>query len=338
MVAFLFFNISAIDALFESMSGITTTGATILKDFSLYPKAMFFWRSFSQWLGGMGIIVLFIAVLPQFAVAGRSLFYAEAPGPTEDSLSPRIRHTAINLWSLYCILTLTEIILLTAFGMPLFDSICNSFSTMAAGGFSPHPESIAGYHNAIFEWIIIVFMFSAGASFTLQFRVIREFNLKLLFKNEEFLLYTTIIFLSTIILSYLLLFSQNLSIFESVRIAAFQCISILTTTGFATSDFALWVDSAIMILLILFFIGGCAGSSGGGIKVVRILLLIKNALNEKIKFKHPNAVTALKLDKNVVSKEIMHQITVFFILKTKRLHGNGKFSVTIPVPKFLFRL
>jgi trk system potassium uptake protein TrkH len=313
-IPYLFFNINIINALFESMSGITTTGSTILTDFSLYPKSMFFWRSFSQWLGGMGIIVLFIAVLPQFKVAGRQLFFAEAPGPSEDKLSQRVRSTAIKLWKIYIILTIIEIILLTEFDMPLFDAICNSLSTLAAGGFSPHPESIGGYQNPIFEWIIIVFMFLAGVNFALQFRVIKARNIKLLFKNSEFLFYSTIFLAATVLLTLVLMNDCHYNIFDSLRIAAFQCISILTTTGFATYDFAVWPAAAIIILLILTFFGGCAGSSSGGIKIVRILLLIKTVLKENILIKHPNAVIPVKLDDQVVSKEIIRQIIIFILL------------------------
>ncbi|MEW5820980.1 MAG: TrkH family potassium uptake protein [Cyanobacteriota bacterium] len=313
-IPYIFFNLNFINALFESMSGITTTGATILKDFSLYPKAMFFWRSFTQWLGGLGIIVLFIAILPQFAVAGRQLFFAEAPGPTEDQLTPRIRKTAMYLWTLYIALTVIEIILLTIFGMPFFDSICNSLSTLAAGGFSPHPESIMGYKKPIFDWIIITFMFLAGANFALQFRVIKEYNLKFLFKNSEFVFYSIIFIGITLLLTFILMPNENYEFFNSLRMAAFQCISILTTTGFANADFNLWTQSAIILLLLLFFVGGCAGSSGGGIKVVRVLILFKHIFNEIVRFKHPKAVIPLKLDNQIVNNEILRQIIVFVIL------------------------
>jgi trk system potassium uptake protein TrkH len=312
-IPYMFYNLNIIDAMFESMSGITTTGATILKDFSLYPKALFFWRSFSQWLGGMGIIVLFIAILPQFAVAGRQLFFAEAPGPTEEKLTPRIRHTAKNLWALYIALTIIEILLLSYFGMPVYDAICNSLSTLAAGGFSPNPQSIMGYNSPVLEWIIIVFMFLAGANFALQFRVIRSQKPMLLAKNSEFMTYSIIFLAATILLTLILVIETHFSIFTSLRVSAFQVISILTTTGFATADFAQWSDPALIILIALMFVGGSAGSSGGGIKVVRVLLLIKSAFREVLQLIHPKAVLPLKLDKQIVSSEVMRQITVFFV-------------------------
>ncbi|MBU0961237.1 MAG: TrkH family potassium uptake protein, partial [Proteobacteria bacterium] len=163
-IPYVFYGLSPLDAYFESVSGITTTGATILIDFSLYPKDFFFWRSLSQWLGGMGIIVLFVAILPQFAVAGRQMFFAEAPGPTEEKVTPRITHTAKALWLVYVFLTIIEVILLVFAGIPLFDAVCNALSTMAAGGFSPHPLSIMGYDNSAATWIITFFMFLAGSN------------------------------------------------------------------------------------------------------------------------------------------------------------------------------
>lgn len=316
-IPFLFYNLGMIDALFESTSGITTTGATIFKDFSLYPKTIFFWRSFSQWLGGLGILVLFIAILPQFAVAGRQLFFAEAPGPTEDKLTPRIRHTAMYLWALYLALTFIEFILLRLCGMPTFDAICNSFSTVAAGGFSPNPESIMGYHSSTIEWIIVIFIFLAGTNFALQFRAIKTRNFKLFLKNSEFLTYTLIYISATVLLSLILYIKNHSASFEvldAIRISAFQCISIMTATGFASTDYNTWSDSAKMILLLLMFVGGCAGSNAGSIKVARVLLLVKHAINELILLVHPKAVLTLKLDKTIVPPEVMKQISSFFIL------------------------
>ena len=184
-IPYLFFGLHPIDAYFESISGFTTTGATILKDFTLYPKAFFFWRGLSHWLGGMGIIVLFVAILPQFAVAGRQMFFAEAPGPTEEKVTPRITQTAKALWAIYTILTLAEIVLLCLAGMPLFDAVCNSFATLAAGGFSPHPQSIMGYQSNTITWIVTLFMFLAGGNFALQYRVLFQRNFRALLHNER---------------------------------------------------------------------------------------------------------------------------------------------------------
>jgi len=199
-IPYLFYDLGPIDAYFESISGFTTTGATILKDFAPYPKTFFFWRSLSQWLGGMGIIVLFVAVLPQFAVAGRQMFFAEAPGPTEEKVTPRITHTAKALWLVYILLTVLEVILLRVAGMPLFDAVCNAFSTLAAGGFSPHPQSIMGYQSASATWIITLFMFLAGGNFALQYRVLFQGKIRALLHNEEFRLYATIVVLMSLLL------------------------------------------------------------------------------------------------------------------------------------------
>ncbi|MGD9581419.1 MAG: TrkH family potassium uptake protein [Vampirovibrionia bacterium] len=313
-IPYLFFNIHFVDAIFESMSGITTTGATILKDFTLYPKAMFFWRSFTQWIGGMGIIVLFIAILPKFAIAGRQLFFSEVPGPIEDDLSFRIKQTAVKLWLLYIILTVVEIILLTLAGMPFFDSICNSLSTLAAGGFSPHPESIMGYHSNTIEWIVIAFMFLAGTNFSLQYKIFTTQRLSILKNSSEFLIYTLVFIIATILITFVLVASSNQEIFNSVRIAAFQAISILTTTGFATTDFNYWTDAGKIILVALMFIGGCASSSAGGIKVVRIIILFKAFFNEVIRLLHPKAILSLRLDNQIVNKEILRQIVVFILI------------------------
>ena len=187
-IPYMFYDISPVNALFESVSGVTTTGATILTKFS-YPHAIMFWRCFTHWLGGMGIIVLFIAILPQFAIAGRQMFFAESPGPTEDKFTPRIRSTASSLWLVYIGLTIVQVICLTIAKMPLFDSICNSMATVAAGGFSPNPESIMGYHSNCIVWIMMVFVFLAGSSFNLQHRAYTKLNPLLMWKNEEFRVY-----------------------------------------------------------------------------------------------------------------------------------------------------
>lgn len=262
----------------------------------------------------MGIIVLFVAVLPKFAVGGRQLFFFEVPGPINDDLNLRIRQTAIKLWLLYLILTLIEIFLLALAGMPLFDAVCNSLSTLAAGGFSPNPESIMGYHSPVMEWIIIVFMFLAGVNFALQFKVFITKKLGLLKHNSEFLIYTIIFIVVSVILAFVLIDSTHDDIFDSLRIAAFQTISILTTTGFATVDFNNWADTAKVVLISLMFIGGCASSSAGGIKVVRIIILFKSFYKEIIRTIHPKAVYSLRLDNKIINKEVLRQIIVFVLL------------------------
>lgn len=312
-IPYLFYELGPIDAYFESISGFTTTGATILKDFAPYPKTFFFWRSLSQWLGGMGIIVLFVAILPQFAVAGRQLFFAEAPGPTEEKVTPRITHTAKALWLLYILLTLLEIALLCLCGMPLFDSVCNAFSTMAAGGFSPHPQSIMGYQSAPITWIITLFMFLAGGNFALQYRVLFQRKYRALPQNEEFCFYMTIVAVMSLLLCTALVWSGAVSINDGLRDGFFQITSIITTTGFASVDFGLWAVPAQTILFTMMLIGGCAGSAGGGVKVVRVLFGLKYLKREIAQVVHPKAVLPIKIDRVTVPEDIQRQILGFLL-------------------------
>jgi len=327
-IPYLFYNITPLDAYFESVSGLTTTGATILTDFSRYPKDFFFWRSLSQWLGGMGIIVLFVAVLPQFAIAGRRMFFAEAPGPTEEKITPRIANTAKALWLIYFLLTIVEIALLDYSGMPLFDAVCNSLSTMAAGGFSPHPQSIMGYENSAVVWIITFFMFLAGSNFALQYRFLVQLKPKSLFRSEEFRLYIIIIGILSLLLCTILFFLQKRPFAESLRDSAFQIVSILTTTGFSSTDFALWLVPAQVTLVLVMLIGGCAGSAGGGIKVVRILFLGKFLKREISQTLHPRAVLPVKIDRTTVPESIQRQIIGFLLFYIILLVASG-FAVTI---------
>lgn len=328
---YLWNGLSWIDALFESMSGLTTTGATIFTDFSRYGEGLYLWRSLTQWFGGMGVIALFIAVLPKLAIAGRQLFFAEAPGPEEDKLTPRVRHTAIALWTLYVGLTALQVLALAAVGMPWFDAVCNSLTTMAAGGFSPHPQSIGGYANPAAEWIFVLFIFLAGANYSLQYRALRGRPLALL-RDEEFRWYTVVVVASTLLLTYVLLpFSRDpsaeylsaassleaLTLAEPLAVlrqAAFQVLTIVTTAGFATDDFNLWNDQARVILLALMFIGGSAGSAAGGPKVVRILLIAKYAAVELFKALHPQAVKPVRLNGKVVPPKVLRAIVSFLLL------------------------
>jgi len=330
-IPYMWSGLGFIDASFESMSGFTTTGATIFQDFKLYSPGIFFWRGLTQWLGGMGVIALFIAILPALAIAGRQMFFAEAPGPGEDRLTPRIRDTAIRLWVLYIALTAFEVIFLTIAGLPLYDAICNSLTTLAAGGFSPHPSSIGGYQNPTAEWIFIAFMFLAGANYSLQYRAFLGKPMAL-FRDEEFRVYAIVVIVSAIALGGLLYgFSLRPSPAylegapdgavlvdanpETIaRQSFFQVLTILTTAGFATDDFNLWADDAKVILLVLMFIGGCAGSAGGGPKIVRTWLIMKFALNELYKALHPRAVRPLRLGGRVVPPEILRSIVAFLLL------------------------
>ena len=311
-IPYLFYGLSFWDSIFESVSGITTTGATILTTFT-YPKTMFFWRSLSQRLVGMGIIVLFIAVLPQFAVAGRQMFFAEAPGPTEDKITPRIRHTATALWGLYVVLTILEIIALKIAGMPWFDAFCNSFSTLAGGGFSPNPLSIMGYNSTTIIWIVAFFCTIAGTNFALMYSVFAQKKPSLLLKNDEFILYISIIFVFSILITIALILHNNYEPFKALTDAVFQTVSIILTAGFASSDFAKWSLDAKLLLFLLMFVGGCAGSAAGGLKVIRVAFIFKYLRREIAKILHPNAVYPIKLNKTIIGPDVGQQMMAFIV-------------------------
>ncbi len=307
---YLFYGLTPTDAMFEAVSGITTTGATILTTYD-YPEAFFFWRSLSQWLGGLGIIVLFIAILPQFAVAGRQMFFAEAPGPTEDKITPRIRNTAGALWKIYAGLTVIEIILLHFTGMPWFDCVCNSLSTLAAGGFSPNSLSLAGYNSNAAIWITTFFMFLAGASFILQYKVLVQRKPSLIFKNEEFKVYTGMICIMSLLIAAALYFNDGYCIKDGIMHAFYQVISVTTSTGSASVDFAQWSFVPQVLLFTVMFMGSCASSAGGGIKMMRWILVYKSMKNSITKVLHPNAILNVKVDNTIIPHEILNQTVVF---------------------------
>lgn len=311
-IPYLFYGLGPVDALFESVSGITTTGATILTSYE-YPNAFFFWRSFAQWLGGLGIIVLFIAILPQFAVAGRQMFFAEAPGPTEDKLTPRIRNTASALWKIYLLLTVICMFLLILAGMNPFDAVCNSMSSLAAGGFSPNSLSTQGYNSNLITWIMLIFMFLAGTSFNLLYNVIKKRNLFLFFKSEEFKLYLSVILLMSTLITLALVFNNGYSLFDGITHSLYQVISIATSTGSASVDFVQWDLTAKILLFLVMFMGSCSSSAGGGIKMTRWLILFRTLKAELVRILHPNAVINVKIDNNNVAPDIIRQIIIFII-------------------------
>ena len=308
---YMWVGLGPIDAMFESMSGLTTTGATVFRDFSAYGHGIYFWRSLTQWLGGMGVIALFIAVLPRLAIGGRELFFAEASGHEDEKLTPQLRRTAAVLWKLYAGLTAAQIIALWAVGFSLFDSICHSFTTLAAGGFSPHPLSIAGYGNPKAEWVIILFMFLAGTNFALQYRALIRRDFRIFTSDEELRAYSAVVLVATLFI--MLAIWQNTESTSLIRTSLFQVVSIVTTTGYASVDFQTWNDQAKVILLGLMFVGGCAGSAGGGPKVVRHLVLAKSTLLELRRMLHPRAILPVKLGGRVVPQTILQGVITFFL-------------------------
>ncbi len=304
---------SYLDAFFETMSGFTTTGSTILINIEAMPPSLLLWRSLTQWLGGMGIIVLSLAILPMLGVGGMQLFKAEVPGPTADRLKPRIQDTAKLLWGVYVLLTGVEVILLMSGGMSFFDGLNHAFTTMATGGFSTRNASVAAYNSAYIDWIITIFMFLAGVNFSLHYLALRG-RLGDFLRNEEFLFYFGLALGGTILVVLLNMQGVYPNFLDNLRYSAFQVVSIMTTTGFATADYELWPVLCQYLLVFSMFIGGCAGSTGGGMKVARILLLFKHTQVQLFRLIHPRAVRLVKLGERPVDKEVMQSILGFFAL------------------------
>ena len=301
-----------VNAFFETMSGFTTTGATILPDIEAMPKGLLFWRSMTHWLGGMGIIVLTLAILPILGVGGMQLFVAEAPGTTPSRLHPRITETAKRLWGIYMIFTFTQTALLMLGGMDLFDSLCHAFSTMATGGFSTKNDSIAGFSPYI-QYVIVLFMIIGGTSFSLHYFLLKgEFNKVL--KNEEFLFYLKVIAGFTLVLTFSIYLLHISDLERSFRKALFQVVSILTTTGFTTTDYLEWRTFMWFAIFILMFTGGCIGSTAGGIKMIRILVLVKNTRLELKRLIHPMAVIPVRINGKTIPTEIIHNFLAFFLI------------------------
>lgn len=301
------------DAYFESMAGFTTTGSSILSDIESIPKGILFWRSMTQWIGGMGIIVLAIAILPLLGTGGMQLFKAEVPEISLDKLRPRILDTAKALWFIYVGLTGLNMLLLLFGGMSLFDACCHSFTTMATGGFSTKNSSIGHFSSAYIEYVTGIFMFLAGINYSIYFYVIKG-KVSKLWQSSEFKFYFLITAMATFMLTLNLWRSSYASVEDSFRYAFFQVTSIMTTTGFATADFEKWSSFAQIMLVIAMFFGGMIGSTGGGIKQVRILLMIKQSYREIYQLIHPRAVTVVRLNDKYLDKEVLGSIWGFVFL------------------------
>lgn len=302
---------SFVDAFFETISGFTTTGASILTDVEALPHGILLWRSTTHFLGGMGVVVLAVAVLPFFGFGGMQLYSAEAAGITHDKLHPRITQTAKSLWGIYIALILIQIVFLMLGGMNLFDSVCHSFGSMSSGGFSTKNASVGAYSPYI-QYVIIVFMFLAGVNFTLFFFIAKGQFSKLK-GNSEFVLYLMIILVATTIISVSLNLMHGYDPEWAFRSALFQVTTIVTSTGFATDDYTLWHPALTFIIFLLLFSGGCVGSTSGGIKIMRHLVLFKNSRLEFKRMIHPSAVIPLKLDGKSVSKEIVYKVLAFIV-------------------------
>ncbi len=300
------------DAFFETISGFTTTGSSILTDIESLPHGILFWRSIIQWMGGMGIIVLSLAILPILGIGGMQLFAAEVPGPVPDKLHPRIKETAKRLWLIYVFFTIAEVILLLLGGMNLFDAINHSFTTMATGGYSTKQDSIAYWDSPYIHYVIIIFMIIAGTNFTLAYFALK-FKFRKVFRNEEFRYYIGFILFFSIIISLIIYYNTSTGFEKSFRDSLFQVVSLMTTTGFATVDYMKWIPFTIVLLFIVMFFGSSAGSTGGGIKTMRIVLLMKNSLAEFKRLIHPQAVVQVRFNNQSVKPQIIYNILAFVV-------------------------
>ena len=304
---------SYLDSLFEALSGFTTTGASVLTAIEGLPPAILFWRSFTHWLGGMGIIVLSIAILPFLGVGGMQLFKAEVPGPTADKLQPRIAETAKLLWKVYLLFTGAEVLLLHLGGMTIFDSFCHTFGTLATGGFSTKNASIGHYDSVYIDIVITVFMLLSGINFALHYQVLVG-NGQAFYKNSELRFFLGVFLAATALITVSIWADHQYGLFNAIRYSGFQVASILTTTGYATADYEKWPYFSQIVLMLCIFIGGSAGSTGGSIKCVRIMLLAKHSYRELRRLIHPRAVIPVKLQGQPVSDEVLSSVWGFFIL------------------------
>lgn len=328
-----------IDCYFEAMSGLTTTGATVLGNIEQVPPSLLFWRATTHWLGGIGIVVLFVAVLPSLGVGGKKLYRVEAPGPAPEGLQPNIRETARVLIIIYCGLTVAQTLSLLAAGMSLFDAVCHTFATLATGGFSPRNASVGAFHNQmVIDWIVIFFMVLAGMNFGLFYQMFRR-RFDVVRRDPEFRLYLVILAVASLLIVLSLHvqdqpitrttgqpIESNLS--DSVRYGMFQAVSIQTTTGFCTADFDLWPFLAKAVLIMLMFIGGCAGSTAGGIKVIRIWIVFKVMISEIERVFRPQVIRPVKIARATVD-DALKQAALAYVLGIIILFALGSGAIMI---------
>ncbi len=304
------------DAFFETVSGFTTTGASVVKDVEAWPRGLMFWRCLTQWLGGMGIIALFIAIIAGMGAGGNQLFKAEVPGGSiTDKISPRIRETARKLWLTYIIISIACLLLLLVFGMNLFDALCHTFATMATGGFSTKNASIGFYSSPYIQWTITIFMFIAATNFSLHYLAYKDRNPAVYIKSPEFRFYTGIVIAASALVTLGLYLAGGIGGWEEkIRLASFQVVSIISTTGYATADFDLWPAMSTGVLFLMMFVGGCIGSTGGNIKPGRYLIIIRRALMEFQKMVHPKAVLTMRYGGRVLNEDLVSNVVQFFCL------------------------
>ena len=303
---------SWIDAFFETVSGLTTTGATIFNDIESVPKDILYWRSLTQWLGGMGIVVLTVAIFPLLGIGGVELFVAEAPGPTSDKLHPRIRETAKRIWLIYLFLTALLIIILYVEGMSWYDAINHGLTTMATGGFSTKNDSIISF-SPLIQYTIAAFMLIAGTNYTLIYFSLKG-NIRKIWSSDEFRFYLKLVGLLIVIISLYLWLQLDYTLEYSFRISSFQVLSILTTTGYATADYTSWHNGYTFLFFILLFFGASAGSTSGGIKLIRILVFLKNSFLEFKRLLHPQGMIRVRLNNQIVPGKVLTNIVIFILV------------------------
>lgn len=309
---------SVADAFFETMSGMTTTGASILTDIESVPRGILYWRSLTQWIGGMGIIVLTVAIFPLLGIGGIELFAAEAPGPTSDKIHPRIQETAKRLWLIYVGLTALLMVILKVAGMSFFDAINHALTTMATGGFSTKNASIAAYDTPFIQYPIIIFMFLAGTNYTITYLALKG-KWKKVLRNDEFKSYLFLVVMLGVIVSFCVFSIKNsgtgtMAFEKAFRESLFHIVSLITTTGYVSADYTAWSPGLTMLFFILLFLGACAGSTAGGIKFIRHLVFFKNSFLEFKRLLHPRAIIPLKLNGQTVAPRIMTHVIIFLLL------------------------
>ena len=304
---------SLVDSFFEASSGFTTTGASILQQIEGLPRGILFWRSFTHWVGGMGVLVLTMAILPSAGTGALQIMKAESPGPSPGKLVPKVKETAKILYGIYIVITIVEIVLLKFAGMSWYDSLIHTFGTVGTGGFSNMNLSVGSYNNVYIEMIITIFMFVCGANFALYYQVFKG-NFKGFFKDEEFKLYGFIVIIAIVLIALNIYGNIYEGALQSFRYSAFQVVSITTTTGYATADFNTWPVFSKIILFFLMFVGGCAGSTGGGMKNIRILLLFKAAKRDLLKIIHPRAVYSVRVGGKTVNERTLSEVLGFFFM------------------------
>ena len=314
-------SLSFIDALFESVSGLTTTGSTIIDSLESIPSSLLFWRAFTQWLGGMGIIVLTLAILPLIGVGGLQIYFAESPGPLQEKISPRLSQTAKTLWSMYIIFTILIFILLYASGMTVFEAVVHSFTSISSAGFSTEDESLRAFKDISLVYYVMIFsMLIAGTSFHLHYHALTG-KISSYFKNSEFLLFISLIIICSILIfinvpgEFWVIKAENnqlkIDYLAKMRDIVFQVVSIITSTGYVSSDYDQWPDFSRLVFILLMFCGGCGNSTAGGIKIIRTMVLFKYLFHQIRKIIHPNQIFVMKIGKRVIDKAVVDSILGF---------------------------